>query len=151
MQQKIWKAKLGWDQELTPELKKEWFEYEKNIKALEHLRVPRWLEWTPNDKVELHVFADSSELAMGASAYLVTHSEGEVHVNLITSRSKVAPTKKVPIPKLELSAAVLAAKLAKFVTRALRFSSVPTFFWTEGSPLPNALCRKQGHNHSRAL
>lgn len=133
LQQKIWKAKLGWDQELTPELKEEWFEYAKNIQALEHLRVPRWLEWTPKDTVELHVFADSSELAMGASAYLVTHREGEVHANLITSRSKVAPTKKVPIPKLELSAAVLAAKLAKFVRRALRFNNIPTFFWTDST------------------
>lgn len=128
LQQKIWKAKLGWDQELPPELKEEWFEYEKNITALEHLRVPRWLEWAPNDMVELHVFADSSESAMGACAYLVVHREGKVFVNLITSKSKVAPTKKVTIPRLELSAAVLAAKLAKFIRRALRFDDIQTFF-----------------------
>ena len=54
---------------------------------------------------ELHVFADASESGYGVCIYLRFVNNYKVEYKLVTSRSRVAPIKKVTIPKLELSAA----------------------------------------------
>ncbi|XP_076069968.1 uncharacterized protein LOC143041795 [Oratosquilla oratoria] len=62
--------------------------------------------------VKLHNFCDASEVALGACTYIRTiNQDGKVHVALLASTARVAPIKGVTIPRLEISAAVEAAKL----------------------------------------
>ena len=62
-------------------------------------------------RIELHTFADASTVGYGACTYLrVVYRNGSVHCSLILGKSRVAPLKRVSIPRLELVAAVLAAK-----------------------------------------
>lgn len=132
LQQNIWRVNnLGWDDELPRELKAQWTAFECNLKQLGQIEVPRWLGMCPEDDLELHIFCDASELAMGVVAHLVSRSANRVAANIITSRSKVAPLKKLTIPCLELSAAVMGAKLAPFIQRAFKLSSLQTYFWTD--------------------
>ena len=56
---------------------------------------------------------------------------GTVHCSLIMSKSRVAPKKSVTIPRLELQAAVLASKTAKFLQLELNIPSDKHFFWTD--------------------
>ncbi|XP_026330484.1 uncharacterized protein LOC113237982 [Hyposmocoma kahamanoa] len=66
--------------------------------------------------IELHSFSDASQNAYGACVYLRSEdSEGNVTINLLCSKSKVAPIKATTIPRLELCAALLAAKLEVLV------------------------------------
>ncbi|VDI02885.1 Hypothetical predicted protein [Mytilus galloprovincialis] len=79
--------------------------------AIETLRIPRtyvpYLSKTATK--ELHVFSDASEKAIAAVAYLrTTDSSGEPNIGFILGKAKVAPTSGHTIPRLELSAAVLA-------------------------------------------
>lgn len=90
--------------------------YESDVISLSSFRIPRWMGVKPGDDLELHIFADSSKLAIGACAYLVTPEMEEVRSVLITSRSKVAALKKT-IPRLKLSAAVIAARLSEFIKK----------------------------------
>lgn len=57
---------------------------------------------------EVHVFTDASE-----KAYLVVKRNGECTTSLITSKTKVAPLKKMTIPRLELRGALIGARLGK--------------------------------------
>ena len=72
--------------------------------------------------MELHLFSDASHTAYGACAYIV---EPTKRGSLILSKAKVAPMKKVTIPKLELTAIVLAARMSKFVQEA--YKGIVTF------------------------
>lgn len=59
-------------------------------------------------------FADASELAYGAVVYLrIRHSDGNITVELLASKTKVAPLHKVTLPRLELLAAVMLAQLMR--------------------------------------
>lgn len=133
IQQKLWKAGLDWDDELTPSLRQEWLSYENSIFDLKGIKIQRWTGVCEGDSLELHVFSDASESAKGTCVYLVSRRGQTVTANLITSRSQVAPIKKVTLPRLELSAAEIGAQLAKFVIAALRLENVPVFYWSDST------------------
>ncbi|GFV82578.1 tigger transposable element-derived protein 1 [Trichonephila clavipes] len=84
----------------------------------------------------LHGFSDTSQSAYGAVVYckFIT-SDGRVLVHLIASKSRVAPTKQTTIPRLELCAAVLLAKLVHRVKQALKLNVTNTFLWSESYQL----------------
>ena len=66
--------------------------------------------------VELHCFSDASEKAYAAVVYLrSTYEDGRIEVNLVASKTRVAPLKKQSIPGLELLGATILLRLAKAV------------------------------------
>ena len=72
--------------------------------------------------IELHVhgFCDASELAYAAEVYLCfTTSSDKVQISLVTSKTKVAPIKRLTIPRLELCGAHLSAQLLHHVRQVL--------------------------------
>ena len=65
---------------------------------------------------ELHGFADSIEKSYAVVFYLwFSFASQEQHTHFVYAKSKVAPLKKITIPRLELSAAVLLIRLLNFV------------------------------------
>ena len=74
--------------------------------------------------MQLHVFADASTKAYGAVVFLTCSDQ----TTFVMAKGRVAPLKPVTLPKLELMAAVIAAKLAKFVLDSLRIDIV-THLW----------------------
>ena len=62
-----------------------------------------------------------------------TTTEGNVIVNYVISKSRVAPKKQESISKLELEAVLMGAELASFLVTevTLNFSSV--HFWTDST------------------
>ena len=59
-------------------------------------------------KHELHGFSDASHKAYAAVVYLRSeHANGDIEVNLVASKSRVAPMKRQSIPLLELLGACL--------------------------------------------
>jgi len=69
--------------------------------------------------IQLHGSCDSSEQAYGACLYITSTDHHDNTFCHLCSSSKVAPLKKLTIPRLELCAAVLLAKLFKRVLQAL--------------------------------
>ena len=80
---------------------------------------------------QIHVFADASLCAYGAAANLVDEQNDQA--TLVMSRSRVAPVRYITLPKLELMAAVIASRLAKFVIQSLRLSpsSTTVHLWSD--------------------
>lgn len=57
-------------------------------------------------------FADTSKEGYGTVTYLLLHNhQGLAHSGLIMGKSRVAPLKPVTIPRMELTAAVVAARM----------------------------------------
>ena len=81
----------------------------------------------------LHIFADASSIAYGAAAYLVVSTENTVASHLILAKSKVAPLKSITIPRLELSAALLAARLCNKIHSALNILIYQTWLWSDST------------------
>jgi hypothetical protein len=64
-------------------------------------------------EIQLHGFCDSSEKAYGSCLYLRSvNQQGEVTTKLFCSKSRVAPVKKITLPRLELCEALLLALLS---------------------------------------
>lgn len=84
--------------------------------------------------MQLHGFADSSSTALGAVIYIrIVQPNGNISCNLVMSKSKVAPIKTVTIPRLELSAAELLAKLFVDVKKTMEWTDIEYVLWTDSS------------------
>lgn len=79
--------------------------------------------------LSLHVFADASIKAYGAVAYLCESRQS----SLVMTSTRVSPLKPKTLPNLELMAAVVAARLAKFIQSTLfpLRSDIPTYLWSD--------------------
>ena len=83
-----------------------------------------------------HIFTDASSRAYAAEAYLrVADIKGNVTVNLVASKSRLAPPNGDTIPRLELLDALLGARL--FNSLRLEYNEMlkidDEFFWTDSS------------------
>lgn len=107
--QQLWLGKFGWDEELPMNLSQEWDTIKISLQKSASIKIPRWAGYeNKNHHASLHGFCDASETAYAATLYLRTvTSEGKIHVNLLTAKTKVAPLKRIAIPRLELCAAQL--------------------------------------------
>ncbi|MFO0089735.1 MAG: hypothetical protein ACK518_02905 [bacterium] len=108
--QNVWLSGTGWDEPVAPKLLSLWQSWASNLHHVENLSIPRLLTPT-TDGIELHAYCDASEAAYGCVLYARSEIGHKIHVNIIASRSKVAPIKPMTIPKLELQAAVLAVRV----------------------------------------
>lgn len=83
---------------------------------------------------QLHHFSDASENAYGTVSYLlVENDQGEKHCAFLMGKSRVAPLKRVTIPRLELTAAVVAVKVDKMLHQELQVPLQPSVFWTDST------------------
>ena len=84
--------------------------------------------------IELHAFKDASPKAYGSALY--AHAEdvsGQVRTQLLMSKSRVAPIKRTFLPRLELLAAIINARLLCFVADSLTLKINRCLCWTDSS------------------
>ncbi|XP_031346826.1 uncharacterized protein LOC116173472 [Photinus pyralis] len=126
--QRLWLTNASWDENIPESLRMEWLKFTSDIGSVEEIQIPRWIH-NKNETLEIHGFCDASEKAYGAVVYTKA-SQGKV--SLLMAKSKVAPARTKPtIPKLELCAAVLLARLIKRATTALQEKDITIFAWTD--------------------
>ena len=111
--------KLTWDEAAPDDIQKGWNQWMKRLNECPSVSVPRSVVNGGEGKLSLKGFADASKLAVCASIYVViTYSDGNSMQNLLVSKSRIAP-KDVSIPRLELVAAHMLAKLMSHVQGTL--------------------------------
>ncbi|GFS46902.1 integrase catalytic domain-containing protein [Nephila pilipes] len=94
--------------------------------------------------LSIHTFVDASKTAYAACIFLRSEScRGSVTVQLLQARSRLAPLKTITIPRLELMAAVIGARLFSSMKQALKLSYMKTYFWTDSSTVLTWITRRE--------
>ena len=126
--QQLWLNKVGWDELLSKEHNQIALNFIKDLSQIGIFEFPRKAVTLHS---ELHIFVDSSSKAFGAVAYSYDRRTNES--KLLTSKQRVTPCgkKKLTIPKLELTATLVGARLARHLMTLFDFSSI--HLWTDSS------------------
>jgi len=130
--QTLWQLKMDWDTLLPETLRIVWSSYYQQLPSINQISIPRHVILPNSHNIQLHGFCDASQSAYGACIYVRSVSEtGEINVQLLAARSRVAPLKTVNLPRLELCGAVLLANLLQKVTQALTYATSQPHLWTD--------------------
>ena len=107
--QELWGHQIHWDELLNDDLKTKWIAIAESVQdTTVKLSIPRhYSGLNQSVPVTIHIFADASTKAYGAVAYSLQDNQ----VSFIMSKT---PFKHLTSPRLELSVALLASRLAKF-------------------------------------
>lgn len=123
LMQYLWTLGLKWDDPIPHDVAQKWNQFINDLPELEKIQVPRHLGITANNSAtyQLHGFSDASELGFSACVYLrVENKNAEVSVFLLIGKSRVAPLKRVSLPRLELCGAHMLSNLINYCRQQLR-------------------------------
>jgi len=134
--QELWKLKIDWDDNIPKQLEKRWREVTSQLTILSSLRIPRHISQNSKCSFKLIGFSDASSFGYCANIYILSTSETNVQVKLLTSKTKLAPLKTLSIPRLELCGALLLAKLYESLASFkdnLNISDDDVYFYTDST------------------
>ena len=134
--QRVWESKIGWDDFLPESIHQAWHLWRSGLHLLTERHIPRC--YHPKDvdicSIELHGFSDASEEAYAGVVYMRTKDRNNgVHTSLVMAKTKVAPIKRLTIPRLELCGARLLAQLLHHTQQALNVHIEHVFAWTDST------------------
>ena len=133
--QKLWLEGLQWDQELPSQSQNGWIRFFREMRDLNNVTFERSL--TPATAIgdpTLCIFSDASNEAFGACAYIKWKTARDSFVTrFIAAKSRVAPLKPLTIPRLELQAAVLAARLYQSIVEESRMKFEKTILFSDST------------------
>lgn len=149
--QRTWETGIGWDQEVDNKTKDDFLKWLKEIPFLREIKIPRWLPGTNTMKNwSLHIFSDASQNAYASVVFIRVKLEDCVRVQLVTAKSRVSPvnktSKKMTIPRLELLAASISARLYTTVVTDFGLQGVKTYFWTDSTTVLAWIARNDSWN-----
>ncbi|GBM83340.1 hypothetical protein AVEN_93617-1 [Araneus ventricosus] len=130
--QDLWLTGIDWDKPIPLELQSKWIKWHEQLKELPKVQIPRWYFYTDAEtshEWELHCFNDSSQSVYGSVVYLKFSHLDETKTAFVISKSRVAPLKKLSLPRLELMAALLGARLIASIRE--HFANAKVYMWTD--------------------
>ena len=129
--------KYGWDEILPEVYRQKFVSLMSLLEEVRHLRFPRSLSFQDRDPAanpDLLVFGDGSMQAFCTTAYIRWKlMSGGYACRLIGGKTRVAPLKKISVPRLELLGAVAAVRLAATIETAVHFKFGRRFFFTDST------------------
>ena len=111
------KLKLKWKDKLPTNIREKFEHWINQLPILAQITVPRQVLLPRYDVVELHGFGDASKLGYCAVVYMVSRNSTVSISRFIVSKTRVAPLKEMSIPRLELTAAFLLARVMALVIK----------------------------------
>ena len=134
LMQSLWLLKIGWDENLPPDITESWNVWQNQLPELNRLKLPRSSQFSHDaDFIEIHGFADACKQAYAAVIYLRILKGSQVYVTLQLAKTRVAPLKTLSIPRLELCAAHLLAKLVKHFLQITPIEASSLHLWSDSS------------------
>ena len=134
--QETWEKGLEWDDELPADLITKWQQWCKELTELKSIAIPRRYDESNGDHAEqkeIHVFCDASETAYCAAAYMRTIKANGCSMSLMASKTRVAPLKKITLPRLELLGALIGARLGNYLLKLLNMERPKLNLWTDST------------------
>ncbi|XP_032781189.2 uncharacterized protein LOC116919325 [Daphnia magna] len=127
---------LKWADTLQGDDRRWWIQWFESLQCLNTVVMPRCLFPDHGNIInsELHTFCDASEEAYATVVFIRNiYSNGKVLIRQVKASNKLAPKKTISVPKLELNAALLGARVTWAVQGALPDQIRYRRFWTDGS------------------
>ena len=135
--QRITSLKDGWDSRVPVDLSELWREWRKTLPELQNISIPRCYKPICFESVassSLHLFTDASEIGYGVACYLrQVDISGRISTSFVFGKSRVAPTKHVTIPRLELTACTVGAKVGAMLKEELKIPDLKDFYLTDSN------------------
>ena len=134
--QDLWKDKWEWDAKLDNEKLQKWLEIMDSLKTIPQHIIPRYLGPTCQDQSPTAIdwtllcFCDASARAYATVVYLLQASSHYRKVDLVFSKTRLAP-QKITIPRLELLGVLIGIRALKFVERELCLPIANKILWTD--------------------
>ena len=129
--QRLWELKIGWDKQVPSEICDVWIQWRSELKLLSTCHIPRC--YFPKEvhiqTLQVHGFSDASERAY----FRMVDSKGKVHTTLVSSKTKVAPIKRLTIPRLELCGAHLLAQLLYHIKELFHIPFTSVYAWSDST------------------
>ena len=128
----------NWDNTLKFTFQRAFEEWSLELSQLSKITIKQSYFRNMTEIPELHIFGDASQDAFSAVAFLrcrVVQPDGnhETELSFVFGKARVAPMEALSIPKLELQAALLAARLKELICKALLFEISSIFLWTDST------------------
>ena len=121
--QRLCANKTDWDQPLTSPLLDEWNALVRDLQAEIQLSIPRcYFHDVEGNLISTTLcgFCDAYTKAYAAVVYLRVETVCGIRVRFIVSKTRVAPTQELTIPRLELLSALLLSRLITVVSDDLK-------------------------------
>ncbi|XP_064463610.1 uncharacterized protein LOC135374602 [Ornithodoros turicata] len=130
--QALWVEENEWDSPMSEDKQKLWNEWCSEIPELTKVSVDRCFLPSGHRNPQLHIFCDASPKGYGAVAYLrVENKDGTVTSTIVLSKSRVAPLKKLTLPRLELMAALIGSRMLNYLRRTCTGLDFDYFLWSD--------------------
>ncbi|GFU32444.1 integrase catalytic domain-containing protein [Trichonephila clavipes] len=126
--QHLWKMKIAWDSELSPNDVNVFLKWFRDLYVLKDVTLSRCM--IINSTSELHVFVDASKEAYAACVFVRSMFKSDVKVTLVRAKARVVPLKPLSIPRLELMACCIGSRLANSIVNALNLPNLRIAFWS---------------------
>ncbi|XP_055590122.1 uncharacterized protein LOC129742271 [Uranotaenia lowii] len=135
LMQELWKYGAEWDDVIPDELIEVWNRWRNLLPRLNEVSVPRCffpgMVISALDGLQLHVLVDASESAFACVAYLRILKSDNPTCALVAAKTKVAPLKPISMPRSELQAALMGARLIESVSETLKLPIGRRYLWTD--------------------
>ncbi len=132
--QKLWKLDCGWDDALPDQVREEWLQFRGNLHKIEEIKISRCIVPAGARKIYILGFCDASEKAYAGAVYLrVDIPDSEPVISLVAAKTRVAPSKQISLPRLELCGALLLSHLIENVKEAHKLQIAETRAWTDST------------------
>ena len=137
--QNLCRENYGWDGEFYEEHLKLWLAWLLVLQELVHFKVSRCYKpigFGVVVDIQLHLFSDAAQkIGYGAVAYLRYENDGgQVHCSIVMGKSRVVPSKPIStVPRLELIAAAVSAKMGSQITGEIRLDLSDILYWTDST------------------
>lgn len=135
--QDLCRQNYAWDKELQAHYVQMWQEWLTGLSHIRELVVSRCMKPMNFGQVtsaQLHHFSDASEGGYGCVSYLrLENAEENVHISFLMGKARVAPLKHMTMPRLELTAAVLAVRMDKLIKTELQLILESSVFWSDST------------------
>ena len=137
--QNVCKEKCDWDTPMNDEIKETFLKIISDLRKTGNIEFERaYLDQEISaesiELIALHGFCDASTIGYGACVYIVYKlKDGRNISSLVAAKTRVAPLEGQTIPRMELLAALLLAKLMNNVRETLKGSVkiTETFCWSD--------------------
>ena len=133
--QELCRNNTGWDDPVTNDIQSKWFKWKSELEDLQSFAIPRCykpINFGRDVVAEIHHFSDASFKGYGKCSYLgLVNENGKICFSFELGKARVTPLNAVTVPRLDLTAAVLSARVSEQLKGELEIEITDKVYWTD--------------------